>query len=95
VFHKKIIELEIAMKKPVKDTAIDAMVELTANLKQEFSQYKSDSDDLFHQFDKIKNMTSNHDTRISELEEQNRTKEWSEIVVGSLIIYFIKLIHAN
>ena len=74
-FAKQITALEIQMKQPIKDTAIDAVVELTANLKQEFAQFRSDTDEAFNNFEKIKNFTSVSDKRITELEEQYRSKQ--------------------
>ena len=57
------------------DTAIDAVDELTANLKQEFAQFKSDSEELFNNFEKIKNVSSLSESRLTDLEEQSREKQ--------------------
>ena len=74
-FQKKITELEIQMKRPIKDTAIDAVVELTANLKQDFAQFRSDTDEAINSFEKIKNISALSEKRITELEDQYRAKQ--------------------
>ena len=74
-FQRKITELEIQMKRPIKDTAIDAVVELTANLKQDFAQFRSDTDEAINNFEKIKNIASMSEKRIGDLEDQYRAKQ--------------------
>ena len=55
-FQKKITEIEISLKKPQKDGAVDAVVELTANLKAEFAQFRADTDQVLNNFEKVKIM---------------------------------------
>ena len=53
-FQKKITEIEISLKKPQKDGAVDAVVELTANLKAEFAQFRADTDQVLNNFEKVR-----------------------------------------